>query len=67
MNSTAAFTYLDHNATTSVRPAAAAAMAQILSECGNPSSVHRAGRLARQRLEAARDAVVQAIDRKSVV
>ena len=61
MNSTAAFTYLDHNATTSVRPAAAAAMAQILSECGNPSSVHRAGRLARQHLEAARDAVAQAI------
>ncbi len=61
MNSVTAWTYLDHNATTPVRPAAAAAMAQILSECGNPSSVHRAGRLARQRLEAARAAVAQAI------
>jgi cysteine desulfurase len=61
VNSTAAWTYLDHNATTRVRPEAAAAMAQILSECGNPSSVHRAGRLARQHLEAARDAVAQAI------
>jgi len=36
-------------------------MAQTLSECGNPSSVHRAGRLARQHLEAARGAVAQAI------
>jgi cysteine desulfurase len=61
VTSASAFAYLDHNATTPVRPAAAAAMAEILVECGNPSSVHRAGRLARQRLEAARAAVAQAI------
>ena len=61
MNSAAAFTYLDHNATAKMRPEAIAAMAEILAECGNPSSVHRAGRSARQHLEAAREAVSQAI------
>ncbi|MEI9986886.1 MAG: cysteine desulfurase family protein [Aliidongia sp.] len=61
MSSPSSFTYLDHNATTPVRPVAAAAIAETLAECGNPSSVHRAGRQARQRLEAARDAVAQAI------
>jgi cysteine desulfurase len=61
VNSLAAFTYLDHNATTPVRAAAALAMAQAMAECGNPSSVHRAGRAARQRLEVARAAVAQAI------
>jgi cysteine desulfurase len=55
------FTYLDHNATTPMRPAAIAVMAETLAECGNPSSVHRAGRAARQRLEAARATVAQAI------
>jgi len=55
------FTYLDHNATTPVRPAAIAAMAETLAECGNPSSVHRAGRAARQRLEAARAMVAEAV------
>lgn len=54
-------TYLDHNATTPVRAAAIAAMAEVLAECGNPSSVHRSGRRARQRLEAARDAVAAAL------
>ena len=46
--------YLDHNATTPLRPGVAAAMAEVLGEVGNPSSVHRAGRLARRRVEAAR-------------
>ena len=49
--------YLDHNATTPVKPEAAAAMAEALAECGNPSSVHRFGRLARRRVEDARDRV----------
>ncbi len=49
--------YLDHNATTPVKPEVAAAMAEALAECGNASSVHRFGRLARRRVEDARDRV----------
>ncbi len=50
--------YFDHNATTPVLPEAAAAMQPWLSEhYGNPSSVHRAGRLARQAVEEAREQV----------
>ena len=49
--------YLDHNATTPVRPEAAAAMAEVLAAPGNAFSVHRFGRLARRRLEDAREAV----------
>jgi cysteine desulfurase len=47
-------TYLDWNATAPVLPEAAAAMAEALTRCGNPSSVHRWGRAARQAVEAAR-------------
>ncbi len=50
-------TYLDHNATTPLRPEASAAMAEALAMTGNPSSVHRFGRLARRNIEAAREAV----------
>ena len=50
-------TYLDWNATAPLRPEAAAAMAAALSRCGNPSSVHRWGRAARQTVEHARRAV----------
>jgi cysteine desulfurase len=46
--------YLDHNATTPVRPEAAAAVAEALAVTGNASSVHRAGRTARRVIEAAR-------------
>jgi len=49
--------YLDHNATQPVRPAAAAAAAEAMAEVGNPSSVHRFGRLARRRVEQARERV----------
>jgi cysteine desulfurase len=49
--------YLDHNATTRVRPAAAAAMAGALETVGNPSSVHAAGRAARAIVERARTEV----------
>lgn len=49
--------YLDHNATTLVRPAALAAMTEALAAVGNPSSVHRFGRLARRRLDEAREQV----------
>lgn len=50
-------TYLDHNATAPVRPAAADAMALALASGGNPSSIHAEGRAARGRVESARDAV----------
>jgi cysteine desulfurase len=50
-------TYLDWNATAPLRAEAAAAMTEALALCGNPSSVHRRGRAARQRVEAARAAV----------
>jgi len=50
-------TYLDHNATTPVRPEAAAAVAEALARGGNPSSVHHAGRAARRIVEEARAAV----------
>lgn len=49
--------YLDHNATTPVRPEVVSAVAEALAIGGNPSSVHAAGRAARARLEAARSTV----------
>lgn len=49
--------YLDHNASTPVRPQAAAAVAHALEVGGNPSSVHAAGRTARAIMEKAREAV----------
>ena len=49
--------YLDHNATTPVRPEAAAAVAAALAAGGNPSSVHAAGRAARRTTERARENV----------
>src|SRR5579863_6566688 len=49
--------YLDWNATAPLRPEAAAAIAAALLRCGNPSSVHRWGRAARQSVERARAAV----------
>jgi len=55
------FVYLDHNATTPVRDVAASAMMAALASCGNPSSVHRAGRAARGRLMEARERVAAAI------
>jgi len=54
-------TYLDWNATAPLRPEAAAAMTASLAHCGNPSSVHRWGRAARQMVERARDAVAALI------
>lgn len=49
--------YLDHNATTPVRPAVADAMARALLLPGNPSSVHGEGRAARAAVERAREQV----------
>src|SRR6201981_2088180 len=55
-------TYLDWNATAPLRPEAAAAMSAVLARCGNPSSVHRWGRAARQTVERARLAVGALLD-----
>jgi len=49
-----AFAYLDHNASSPLRPAAFDAMVEALRAGGNPSSVHRAGRTARSRVDRAR-------------
>ncbi|WP_338054666.1 cysteine desulfurase family protein [Terrihabitans soli] len=49
--------YLDHNATSPVRPEAARAVARALISGGNPSSVHSEGRKARGILEKSREAV----------
>lgn len=47
--------YFDANATEPARPAALEALARAASVTGNPSSVHRAGRLARAMLESTRE------------
>ncbi|BCX18476.1 MAG: cysteine desulfurase [Geminicoccaceae bacterium] len=57
---TAPGVYLDWAATAPVRPEAIEAMAEVLREVGNPSSVHGFGRRARARLEAARRTVARA-------
>jgi cysteine desulfurase len=50
--------YLDHNATTPIRPEVVEAMTVVLrEEFGNPSSVYAEGATARARIEAARDQV----------
>ncbi|MGA1044559.1 MAG: cysteine desulfurase family protein [Phycisphaerales bacterium] len=52
--------HLDHNATTRPAPEVVAAMREALESCwGNPSSVHRAGIEARQRVELARASVAR--------
>jgi cysteine desulfurase len=51
---TEAFAYLDHNATAPVKSEVRAAVMGALELAGNPSSVHRRGRLARRAVERAR-------------
>ncbi len=53
--------YLDHNAITPMRPEAIAAVRAALEVFGNPSSVHAAGRAAREVLDRARAQVAAAI------
>ena len=50
-------TYLDWNATAPLRPEAAAAVSEALASWGNPSSVHRRGRVARRIIERAREEI----------
>jgi cysteine desulfurase len=54
-------TYLDHNAITPVRPEAREAVLLALDAFGNPSSIHRPGRDARDLLDLARDRVAAAL------
>jgi len=49
--------YLDYNASAPMRPAAVEAVLAASALAGNPSSVHRFGRLARRTLEDAREQV----------
>jgi cysteine desulfurase len=49
--------YFDWNATTPLRPQAAAALADAFAVAGNPSSVHAEGRAARHLVERAREQV----------
>ena len=52
--------YLDHNATTPLRPEARQAMIEAMDVIGNPSSVHAEGRAAKSLLEKSRAAVATA-------
>lgn len=53
--------YLDHNATTPLRPEARAAMIDAMDVIGNPSSVHVEGRAAKALIEQARVQVAKAM------
>ncbi|QIS41842.1 cysteine desulfurase [Clavibacter capsici] len=54
--------YLDHAATTPMRPEAIAALAGALTLVGNPSSIHSHGQEARRVLEEARERIAGALD-----
>ncbi len=54
--------YLDHNATSPLRPAAFETMVEALRAGGNPSSVHRVGRAARNLIDTARREVAALVD-----
>ncbi len=51
--------YLDHAATSLMLPEALAAMTEELSQLGNPSSLHNAGRRARRVVEEAREQLAE--------
>jgi len=53
--------YADYNATTPLRPEVRAAMIEDLDIYGNASSMHQSGRIARKRVEEARDMVEKLI------
>jgi cysteine desulfurase len=59
---TLARTYLDHAATTPMRPQAIAAVAEGMTRWANPSSPHAEGRAARAALEDARRRIAAALD-----
>lgn len=53
--------YLDHNATTPLRPEARAAMVAAMTMGGNASAVHAEGRAARRMIEEARQSVADLV------
>ncbi len=53
--------YLDHAATTPMRPEAIEAMAALLGTVGNASSLHASGRNARRAVEESRERIAQAL------
>ena len=53
--------YLDHNATTPVKPEVISAVAEAFGDVGNASSVHEHGRRAKRRLELARDQIAHLV------
>lgn len=55
-------TYLDHNATTPLKPGARAAMLQVIDWPGNASSIHKAGREARRCIEQAREQLARLVN-----
>ncbi len=54
--------YLDHNATTPIRPEARRAVEAALAHAGNPSSAHRFGRAQRRAIEDAREQIARLVD-----
>jgi cysteine desulfurase len=56
--------YLDHNATSPLRPESLSAVTHALAVGGNPSSIHGAGRAARALVEEAREQVAQLANAK---
>jgi cysteine desulfurase len=56
--------YLDANATTPMKPAVRAAIAEAMERHGNPSSAHRYGRIARRYVDDARAAVAALVGAK---
>ncbi|MEL0626457.1 cysteine desulfurase family protein [Salinibacterium amurskyense] len=58
--------YLDHAATTPMRPAVVQAFAAALPVVGNPSSIHSQGQAAKRMLEEAREIVAASVGADSV-
>ena len=56
--------YLDHNATSPLKPAVGLAMMEAMGRVGNPSSSHRFGRTARKHIEDAREKVAALVGAK---
>jgi cysteine desulfurase len=50
-------TYLDHNATSPLRPSVKAAMLKVMEQGGNASSIHAEGRAAHKIMDDAREAI----------
>lgn len=53
--------YLDHNASTPMRPKALALMTELLAVTANPSAIHKSGRILRAHIEKAREQVAVAV------